>query len=154
MADDARPSNRRAALVSAGEHAGQRIDNFLVRELKDVPKSRIYRMIRRGEVRVNGGRIKPTYRLKVDDQVRIPPHFARESNSQPFVDPRHLDRLEHWTPGCAGLRLNISTLSWLGEYASPRRLVCFSPKKLFGRFLLCSKPCLRKRRRPAPGVFR
>ena len=81
-------------MVRVGEHSGQRIDNFLVRELKDVPKSRIYRMIRRGEVRVNGGRIKPTYRLKAEDRVRIPPHFARESGSQPFVDPRHLDRLE------------------------------------------------------------
>ncbi len=56
--------------------AGQRIDNFLKRELKKVPRSRVYRMLRRGEVRVNGGRVKPTYRLRVGDVVRIPPVFV------------------------------------------------------------------------------
>jgi len=58
--------------ISAGE-AGQRIDNFLLRTLKGVPKSRIYRLLRKGEVRVNKGRIKPEYRLQAGDQVRIPP---------------------------------------------------------------------------------
>jgi 23S rRNA pseudouridine955/2504/2580 synthase len=53
--------------------AGQRIDNFLRRELPGLPKSRLYRMIRRGEVRVNGGRIKVEYRLVAGDEVRIPP---------------------------------------------------------------------------------
>ena len=69
--------SRGAAIVEAGEDAGQRIDNFLVKKLKNVPKSRIYRMIRKGEVRVNGGRIKPAYRLLATDQVRIPPYHAR-----------------------------------------------------------------------------
>jgi len=55
------------------EQAGQRIDNFLLRVLKGVPRSRIYRLLRKGEVRVNKGRIKPEYRLKDGDQVRIPP---------------------------------------------------------------------------------
>ncbi len=55
------------------EQAGQRIDNFLIRYLKGVPRSRIYRMVRRGEVRVNRGRIRPTYRLRTGDQIRIPP---------------------------------------------------------------------------------
>ncbi|MDA1074971.1 MAG: RluA family pseudouridine synthase, partial [Proteobacteria bacterium] len=50
-----------------------RIDNFLLRELKPVPRSRIYQMLRKGEVRVNGGRVRPTYRLNVGDRVRIPP---------------------------------------------------------------------------------
>ncbi len=53
--------------------AGQRIDNFLVRTLKGVPKSRVYRILRKGEVRVNRGRIKPDYRLQSGDLVRIPP---------------------------------------------------------------------------------
>jgi len=53
--------------------AGQRLDNFLVGELKGVPKSRIYRAIRRGEVRVNKGRVKALYRLCSGDEVRIPP---------------------------------------------------------------------------------
>lgn len=55
------------------ERAGQRIDNFLMARLKKVPKSRIYRLLRKGEVRVNKGRIKPDYRLQAGDQVRIPP---------------------------------------------------------------------------------
>lgn len=59
-------------LVVDGDQ-GQRIDNFLLRELKGLPKSRIYRMLRRGEVRVNGGRVKPTHRLAAGDRVRIPP---------------------------------------------------------------------------------
>jgi 23S rRNA pseudouridine955/2504/2580 synthase len=52
---------------------GQRVDNFLLRELKGVPKSRIYRLLRKGEVRVNKGRVKAEYRLQSGDQVRIPP---------------------------------------------------------------------------------
>ena len=56
-------------------YIGQRIDNFLMRELKDVPRSYIYRILRKGEVRVNKKRIKPVYRLKDGDSVRIPPVF-------------------------------------------------------------------------------
>ncbi len=55
------------------ENDGQRIDNFLITLLKGVPKSRIYRILRKGEVRVNKGRIRPGYRLKKGDMVRIPP---------------------------------------------------------------------------------
>lgn len=58
--------------VGIGED-GQRIDNFLVRLLKGVPKSRIYRMLRSGEVRINKGRVGPESRLKVGDYIRIPP---------------------------------------------------------------------------------
>ena len=53
--------------------AGQRIDNFLRRELPGVPKGRLYRILRRGEVRVNGGRVRAEYKLKVGDEVRVPP---------------------------------------------------------------------------------
>ncbi len=53
--------------------AGQRIDNFLLKTLKGVPKTRIYRILRKGEVRVNKKRIKPDYRLNLGDLVRIPP---------------------------------------------------------------------------------
>jgi len=53
--------------------AGQRLDNFLLNRLKGCPKSLIYRIIRKGEVRVNGGRAKPESRLSAGDQVRIPP---------------------------------------------------------------------------------
>ncbi|MFM8454992.1 MAG: RluA family pseudouridine synthase [Gammaproteobacteria bacterium] len=53
--------------------SGQRIDNFLITALKGVPKTHIYKILRSGEVRVNGGRIKQTYRLQEGDKVRIPP---------------------------------------------------------------------------------
>ena len=55
------------------EYSGQRIDNFLLRILKGVPKSYIYRIVRKGEVRINKGRIKADYRLQSGDQLRIPP---------------------------------------------------------------------------------
>ena len=55
------------------EEAGQRIDNFLARYLKGVPKSHIYRIIRRGEVRVNSGRKRAQYKVCAGDTVRIPP---------------------------------------------------------------------------------
>ena len=56
------------------DHAGQRLDNFLTRRLKGVPKSRVYAMVRKGEVRVNGGRARPDKRLAAGDVVRVPPH--------------------------------------------------------------------------------
>ena len=52
---------------------GQRLDNFLMTQLKGVPKSHIYKIIRRGEVRINKGRTKNVYRLKLNDLVRVPP---------------------------------------------------------------------------------
>ncbi len=66
-------------LVIAADDAGQRIDNYLIRHLKGVPKSRIYRILRKGEVRVNKGRIDAAYRLQSGDQVRIPPVRIGES---------------------------------------------------------------------------
>ncbi|MGJ7093000.1 23S rRNA pseudouridine(955/2504/2580) synthase RluC [Vibrio hannami] len=59
--------------------AGQRIDNFLRNQLKNVPKSLIYRIIRKGEVRVNKKRIKAEYKLKAGDLVRVPPVKVEET---------------------------------------------------------------------------
>jgi 23S rRNA pseudouridine955/2504/2580 synthase len=68
---EARP---RARLVRVGEgDVGQRIDNYLLRSLKGVPRSHIYRMLRKGEVRVNRGRVGAAYRLREGDSVRLPP---------------------------------------------------------------------------------
>jgi 23S rRNA pseudouridine955/2504/2580 synthase len=68
---DERPAVR---MVTVGpEHAGQRVDNFLLRELKGAPKSLVYRILRKGEVRVNKGRAKPEQKLLLGDVVRIPP---------------------------------------------------------------------------------
>jgi 23S rRNA pseudouridine955/2504/2580 synthase len=59
------------------EQAGQRLDNFVHRLLGDLPRSRIYRVIRKGEVRVNGHRAGPDTRLQAHDKVRIPPVRVR-----------------------------------------------------------------------------
>jgi len=64
----------RVQQVEVGERGeGQRLDNFLARILKDVPKTHIFRVIRKGEVRVNGKRAKPEQRLQASDIVRVPP---------------------------------------------------------------------------------
>jgi len=63
------------------DRAGQRIDNFLRNELPGVPKGRVYRLLRRGEVRVNGGRVRAEYKLQEGDEVRVPP--ARVSTGAP-----------------------------------------------------------------------
>ena len=55
------------------EQAGQRVDNFLLTKLKGLPKSRIYQMIRKGELRINKGRAKPTTRVEGGDLIRLPP---------------------------------------------------------------------------------
>lgn len=60
-------------VVISEEEQGQRIDNFLIRCCKGVPKSHLYRILRSGEVRVNSGRIDATYRLRLGDTLRIPP---------------------------------------------------------------------------------
>lgn len=74
MSDLQEPKRQQVQLVTITDaHEGQRVDNFLLRMLKGVPKSRIYRIVRKGEVRVNKKRIKVDYKLKVGDVLRIPP---------------------------------------------------------------------------------
>ena len=68
------PSDKVQYVQVPERQSGQRLDNFLLRELRGLPRSRIYRLIRRGEVRVNRGRCKPETRLEKGDRVRIPPH--------------------------------------------------------------------------------
>ena len=74
-----------------GDEAGQRIDNFLLARLKGVPKSMIYRIIRKGEVRVNKGRIKPEYKLNTGDSIRIPP--VRVSEKEEVAVSPKLDKV-------------------------------------------------------------
>lgn len=64
--------------ITSDDDVGQRIDNFLLGRLKGVPRQHIYKILRSGEVRVNSGRVKPTYRLALADKVRIPPVRTRE----------------------------------------------------------------------------
>lgn len=68
---DATRQVRRETVDETSE--GQRIDNFLTKLCKGVPKSHVYRILRSGEVRVNGGRVAPTYKLRLGDEMRIPP---------------------------------------------------------------------------------
>jgi len=71
-AEGTRQTGVRKILID-DEQAGQRIDNFLRRQLPGLPKGRLYRILRRGEVRVNGGRVRAAYKLVSGDEVRIPP---------------------------------------------------------------------------------
>lgn len=76
------------------DNSDQRLDNFLITRLKGVPKSRIYRIVRKGEVRVNKGRVDVKYRLAVGDIVRIPPVRVSENTEAVFVPKNLKDALE------------------------------------------------------------
>jgi 23S rRNA pseudouridine955/2504/2580 synthase len=75
-------------------HEGQRIDNFLMRELKNVPRSYIYRILRKGEVRVDKKRAKPTRKLQAGESVRIPPMVLPEKKQSKHAPQSLLDQLE------------------------------------------------------------
>ena len=70
-------------LKIGNDHVGRRIDNFLINFFRDLPKSKIYSMLRKGEIRVNSGRIKPLYKLKINDEIRIPPYLIDLKNKEP-----------------------------------------------------------------------
>jgi 23S rRNA pseudouridine955/2504/2580 synthase len=90
-ADAARAAPRAAAPLQVSfadidaESAGQRIDNWLLRRLKGVPKSHVYRILSSGEVRVNSGRVDASYRLEPGDRIRIPP--VRRDAAAPRAGP-------------------------------------------------------------------
>ena len=84
------PSVNKVQIIEIDEAAdGQRLDNFLMRHLKGLPRSRVYRIVRRGEVRVNGSRATPSRRLAMGDRVRVPPVRLGENrpNAPPPVAP-------------------------------------------------------------------
>ena len=66
-------SDKVQKIIVDNDHSGQRLDNFLLNFLKGVPKSKIYSIIRKGEVRVNSSRKKVSYKIIEDDIIRIPP---------------------------------------------------------------------------------
>lgn len=88
------PTSGVQMLEVAPELAGQRIDNFLRTQLKGVPKTLIYRILRKGEVRVNKGRIKPEYKLQAGDVVRVPPLRLAERDEPAPLAQGLLERLE------------------------------------------------------------
>ncbi|SMF30535.1 ribosomal large subunit pseudouridine synthase C [Alteromonadaceae bacterium Bs31] len=85
-------NSNKVELVTISDSAeGQRLDNFLITRLKGVPKSMIYRIIRKGEVRVNKGRAKPERKLQVGDVVRVPPVRMAEGKAPALAS----DGLKH-----------------------------------------------------------
>lgn len=90
-----KPESTKAYFVEVDENrAGQRLDNFLFTHLKGVPKSRIYRIIRKGEVRINKGRVKQTTRLELGDKIRIPPIRQSEPDIH-SLDTSRFEFLNH-----------------------------------------------------------
>lgn len=81
-------------LEITADQAEQRIDNFLINQLPGVPKTRIYRMLRKGEVRVNKGRVKPLYKINENDRIRIPPVSLAEQPKPVDFATGKLDWLE------------------------------------------------------------
>jgi len=68
------------------DDAGQRIDNFILRKYKSLPRSKVYRILRRGEVRINSGRVAPSYKIKENDELRMPPVRISEDTELPNFD--------------------------------------------------------------------
>ncbi len=79
-------------IIGPGEQ-GQRVDNFLIRHLKGVPKSRIYKAVRSGEVRVNGSRIRVSRKLAAGDRVRVPPLRISSDKGRVVIPPRLLESI-------------------------------------------------------------
>jgi 23S rRNA pseudouridine955/2504/2580 synthase len=65
------------------DRAGQRLDNFLLGQLKGAPRSLVYKLVRSGQVRVNGGRAKAERKLEAGDEVRVPPVRLTEEETRP-----------------------------------------------------------------------
>ncbi len=86
--------NRVEMVEISSDLAGQRIDNFLLAKLRGVPRALVYRILRKGEVRVNKGRIKPSYRLQAGDTVRIPPVRTPAPGEPPIVGQELVRRIE------------------------------------------------------------
>lgn len=87
----------RVQLVTIDDaHAGQRVDNYLIRVLKGVPKTHIYRLLRKGEVRINKGRIAADYRLQVGDVIRIPPVRTGSAHTAQLATTPHAENRFSW----------------------------------------------------------
>jgi 23S rRNA pseudouridine955/2504/2580 synthase len=78
--------------IKSGEE-GQRIDNFLLKTLKDLNKSNIYKLLRKGQIRVNGKRTKPVYKLITNDQVRIPPFLIPSETDEIYISEKAINHI-------------------------------------------------------------
>jgi len=91
MSEQAKPEVRMLTIDELGD--GQRLDNFLLKTLKGVPKTRIYKAVRKGEIRINKGRKKANYRLKQGDVVRLPPLRQPDPSEPAPISPYWLKLL-------------------------------------------------------------
>ncbi len=82
-------------LIINEDNSGRRIDNYLLSIFNSIPRSKIYNIIRKGEVRVNSSRIKPSYRLKVGDLIRIPPNIEFIKASLKKIDKKLINKHAH-----------------------------------------------------------
>jgi len=73
---------------------GQRVDNFLLKTLKDISKSNIYKLLRKGQIRANGKRIKPLYRLIAGDKIRIPPFLIADEGGELYISEALLQQVK------------------------------------------------------------
>lgn len=92
MNQPAESAHKAREVVATDDDQGQRIDNYLLRVLRGVPRMHVYRLLRRGEVRVNGGRVKPGRRLQAGDRVRLPP-VRHERHAGGRLPSAQLERL-------------------------------------------------------------
>ena len=74
--------------------SNQRVDNFLLGKFKDLPKSKIYSIIRKGEVRINGSRVKPHFKLSLGDKIRIPPLFFSKKSNLSFPEKGLIEEIK------------------------------------------------------------
>lgn len=81
-------------LTVSSEFEGQRLDNFLINRLKGVPRTRVYRIVRKGEVRVNKGRVKPSYRLMSGDLIRVPPIRQGGEGTQEDIKAQNIQNVQ------------------------------------------------------------
>ena len=70
------------------DNNGRRLDNYLISIFKNIPKSKIYNIIRKGEVRINSGRVKPHKKIKTGDQIRIPPYLDNIDKNVVAINPK------------------------------------------------------------------
>ena len=79
--------------IIKNDSEGQRIDNFLLKTLKDLNKSNIYKLLRKGQIRVNGKRTKPIYKLQINDKLRIPPFLIPDESGEVYISDNAINHI-------------------------------------------------------------
>jgi 23S rRNA pseudouridine955/2504/2580 synthase len=91
--DEKKPGPGVRFLTIGEDYSGQRLDNYLIRELKGVPRTRLYKALRKGEIRINKGRVKADYRLVAGDTLRLPPLRQAAPGDPAPIPPQWTRRL-------------------------------------------------------------